>query len=201
MPLSSLHQVGGSQNFFFHFYLDDINGVRIAGILIAVHSACQKIYVYYVNISWTPNNWDPNQARQGAATHTIPTPNFTIHFTKIEHPSSILGSKNTAADSLGNLSPSLSPFYSLTQLDIILRQPDSANNSASGPWILAVYSNSAHSLGTDPQQPTAASVIVRWQFESSSLTIHPKFDEVVSKRNVGQAKVRINCLCTRRSIN
>lgn len=142
-----------------------------------------------VNINWTPNQWDPNQARQGAGSHNIPTPSFIILYTKIEHPNSILSSKNNASDNTENFSPGLTSTYSLTQLDIIPGQPDSTNNSASGPWVLAVYSNSAHPGGADPQQQTAASVIVRWQFETSSLTLHPKFDELESRKNISQVKV------------
>lgn len=48
-----------------------------------------------------------------------------------------------------------------------------------------------HVTDDHPQQQAPSSVIVRWQLETASQTLHPKFDEVASKKTNGQAKVPI----------
>lgn len=162
------------------------------GILIATHSACQKIGLYRVHITWNPAQWDPNQPKQASATHPFPTPSFRIFHSKIEHPSSVFTPNRNQNDNSKEFSPPPSSLYSLTRLDIVPGQSDSTGGSASGPWILAVYSNTVHATGHDPQhQASPSSVIVRWQMETASLTLHPKFDEVISKKNNVQAKVDI----------
>jgi mediator of RNA polymerase II transcription subunit 16 len=157
---------------------------------VATHSACQKINLYRVHIAWNPAQWDQNQPKQASPTHPFPTPSFHIFHSKIENSSSIFTPSGGPSDESKEFSPGQSSLYSLTHLDIVPGQSDSTGGSSSGPWILAVYSNPVHATGHDPQQQAfASSVIVRWQVENAPLTLHPKFDEVISKKNNVQAKV------------
>lgn len=69
-------------------------------------------------------------------------------------------------------------------------QIDSPAGSTASPWIMAVFSKPLHATPEYPEQQGPPSVIARWNLESGPQALHPKFDEVTSKKNNGQARVR-----------
>jgi len=77
-------------------------------------------------------------------------------------------------------------------LEIIPGAVDNPAGSTANPWILAVYSNPLAATPHHTGQNGSASIIVRWQLEAASQNLHPKFDEVVSKKN-HNAQVKV-CL-------
>lgn len=153
-----------------------------AGILIVTHSACQKICFYRVQITWSPQQWDPSQLKQGP--NQFPAPTFRFLHAKVEVPYNIPMNQN--GDSLP-LPPN--PLYCLTRLDAILAAHDNSGGMAANPWIIAVFSIPVHATADHIQQQGPPSIIVRWQLESSPQVLHPKFDEVTSKKNNVQVKV------------
>lgn len=69
-------------------------------------------------------------------------------------------------------------------------QIDGPAGSTASPWVLAIFSKALHASPEYPDQQGPPSVIVRWNLESAPQSVHPKFDEVASKKNTGQPQVR-----------
>lgn len=157
---------------------------KIAGILVATYSVCQKICLYRVQISWNPPQWDTTQGKQAQ----FPIPSFAFLHCKIDMPSSILD-VNQGADEHTDPLPFQNSVYSLNWLEIMPGQIDSPTGSTANPWILAVFAKPLHSAPEYPDQQGPSSVIVRWQLENVPQAFHPKFDEVAPKKNNAQAKV------------
>ncbi|KAF5859321.1 mediator complex subunit [Aspergillus alliaceus] len=156
------------------------------GVLIATHSACQKIYFYRVQINWTPPQWDPSQLKQ--APNQFPAPSFRFMHAKVEAPCIFPSANRNGDENTHDLaSPTNSP-YCLTRLDIILPAHDNSAGLTTNPWIIAVFSIPPHATPDPSQQQSPCSVIVRWQLESAPQVLHPKFDEVMSKKNNVQIK-------------
>ncbi|GAB1196322.1 mediator complex subunit [Aspergillus pseudonomiae] len=156
------------------------------GILIATYSACQKIYFYRVQINWTPPQWDPSQLKQ--APNQFPVPGFRFMHSKVEAPCIIPSASRNGEATSDELPPSTNPLYCLTRLDIVLAAHDNSAGMTTNPWIIAVFSIPPHATPDHSQQPSPCSVIVRWQLESAPQVLHPKFDEVNSKKNNAQIK-------------
>nr|Q5BE03.2 RecName: Full=Mediator of RNA polymerase II transcription subunit 16; AltName: Full=Mediator complex subunit 16 [Aspergillus nidulans FGSC A4] len=157
-----------------------------AGILVATHSACQRISLYRVSIQWTPSQWDPTQQKQGS--QQFPTPSFRLVHMKVEVPYNIPSSNRDAGENPDEQLPFTSSLYCLTSLHIILPASDNSAGSTPNPWIVAVFSIPTHAILPHPQPQIPASVIVRWQLETSLMTLHPRFDDVPSKKGNGQVK-------------
>lgn len=156
------------------------------GVLIATHSACQKIYFYRVQINWTPPQWDPSQLKQ--APNQFPTPSFRFMHAKVEAPCIFPSANRNRDENTHDLASSTNPSYCLTRLDIVLPAHDNSAGLTTNPWIIAVFSIPPHAT-PDPSQPQSpCSVVVRWQLESTPQVLHPKFDEVMSKKNNVQIK-------------
>ncbi|KAL5357003.1 mediator complex, subunit Med16 [Aspergillus floccosus] len=151
------------------------------GILIVTHSACQKICFYRLQINWTPPQWDQSQMKQGS--NQFPVPSFRFMHSKVEVPYDIPMSC-VPGQNPEHLTPPPNPFYRLTHLDAILATQETATN----PWVVAVFSVSPHASPVHPQQQGPPSIIVRWQLETAPQVLHPKFDEVVSKKSNVQIK-------------
>ncbi|QQK46771.1 Mediator complex, subunit Med16 [Penicillium digitatum] len=158
-----------------------------AGILLSTYSACQKMCLYRVHISWNPSQWEP---AQGKPPGQFPVPTFRLIHCKVDMPSNILNI-NRGADHSDQSLPFLNSVYSLTRLEIMPGQFDSPAGSTANPWILAVLSKPLHAIHDYPEQQGPPSVIVRWHLESASQLLHPKFDEVTSKKSNAQAKPRM----------
>lgn len=157
---------------------------------MATHSACENISLYRVFISWSPPVWDQNQPRPPTGTHTFPVPTFRIVHNKFENPSRVFTHNKGQTENGEGPPPGLNSLYSLTSLDIVPGPSESTGNTTTGPWVLAVYSSQIHAVGPElSQQGSPASVIARWQLETSTLSLHPVFEEVVSKKATVQAKV------------
>jgi mediator of RNA polymerase II transcription subunit 16 len=166
------------------------NNKEPGSILVATHSACDNISLYRVFISWSPPVWDPNQLRQPSGTHAFPVPTFRIVHNKIEKPSRVFTPNKSQNESGEELPSDVNALYSLTRLDIVPGPSESTGGATTGPWILAVYSSQTHAVRPElSQQGTPASVIARWQLEATTLSLHPVFEEVVSKKATVQAKV------------
>ncbi|KAL5045781.1 mediator of RNA polymerase II transcription subunit 16 [Aspergillus fruticulosus] len=157
-----------------------------AGILIATHSVCQKISLYRVSIQWTPSQWDPTQQKQGPQQYPIPS--FRLVHLKVEVPYNIPSSNRGTGENSDEQSPLTSSLYCLTSLQIILPASDNSAGSTPNPWIVAVFSIPPHSIHPHQQPQVPASVIVRWQLETGLPALHPKFDDVPSKKGNGQVK-------------
>ncbi|KAL4782995.1 mediator of RNA polymerase II transcription subunit 16 [Aspergillus varians] len=156
-----------------------------AGILIATHSACHKISIYRVSIQWNPPQWDPMQHKQG--TQQFPTPSFRFVHSKVEVPYNI-PSNQGAGENSDQQFPLTSSLYCLTSLQIILPASDNSAGSTPNPWIVGVFSIPPHAIIPHQQPQVPASAIVRWQLETGITTLHPKFDEVTSKKSNAQIK-------------
>ncbi|KAF7594100.1 mediator complex subunit [Aspergillus hancockii] len=152
------------------------------GILIATHSACQKIYFYRVQINWAPQQWDPSQLKQ--TPNQFPVPSLRFMHSKVEAPCVVPSSRENPDD----LAASANPLYCLTRLDIVLAAHDNSPGVTTNPWIIAIFSTPLHTASGHSQQQTPCSLIVRWQLESAPQVLHPKFDEVTSKKNHAQVK-------------
>lgn len=152
-----------------------------SGIIITTHSLCQKISVYRVHISWNPPQWDPSLPKQS---NLFPVPSFRFTHCNVEIPGSIWRANRSSSGEIPDESqPSANALYSLTNLEVILGAVDNPSGATSNPWILAVYSSPPHAAPNHPERPGAASIIVRWQLDSATQSLHPKFDEVASKKN------------------
>ncbi|KAL4916259.1 mediator of RNA polymerase II transcription subunit 16 [Aspergillus aurantiobrunneus] len=156
-----------------------------AGILIATYSACEKISLYRVSIQWNPPQWDPTQQKQGP--QQFPVPSFRFVHSKVEVPYNIPSSRGTG-ENPDEQSPLTSSLYCLTSLQIILPASDNSAGSTPNPWIVAVFSIPPHAILPHQQLQVPASTIVRWQLETGIPTLHPKFDEVASKKSNVQIK-------------
>ncbi|KAL4941327.1 hypothetical protein BDV06DRAFT_229775 [Aspergillus oleicola] len=156
-----------------------------AGILIATHSTCQKISLYRVSIQWNPPQWDPTQQKQTPPQY--PVPSFRFIHTKVEVPYNIPNNRG-ASENPDEQFPLPSSLYCLTSLQIILPASDNSAGSTPNPWIVAVFSIPPHAILSHQQPQVPASAIVRWQLETSVPTLHPKFDEVASKKTNIQVK-------------
>ncbi|KAL4809606.1 mediator of RNA polymerase II transcription subunit 16 [Aspergillus unguis] len=159
-----------------------------AGILIATHSACQKISIYRVNIQWNPPQWDPAPQKQNSQPYPIPS--FRFVHSKVEVPYDIPSNRG-AGENENEQSPPTSSLYSLTSLQIILPASDNSAGSTPNPWIVGVFSISLHAIIPHQQPQVPTSVIVRWQLETGAPSLHPKFDEVPSKKSNVQVKPQI----------
>jgi len=146
--------------------------------------------LYRVHITWNPPQWEPTQAKQPGQ---FPIPSFRLIHCKVDMPSTILN-VNRGPDHSDQSSPFLNNVYSLTRLEIMPGQVDSPAGSTASPWILAIFSKPLHATHDYPEQHGPPSVMVRWHLESAPQTLHPKFDEVASKKSNAQAKVRNICL-------
>ncbi|KAJ5329439.1 Mediator complex subunit Med16 [Penicillium brevicompactum] len=155
-----------------------------AGILLATYSACQKLCLYRVHITWNPPQWEPTQAKQPGQ---YPVPSIRLIHCKVDMPSNILN-VNHGLDHSDNSLPFSNTVYSLTRLEIMPGLVDSPAGSSANPWILAIFSKPLHAPHEYPEQLGPSSVIVRWHLESAQQTLHPKFDEVASKKSNAQAK-------------
>lgn len=144
-------------------------------------------------MTWTPSQWDP-QARP-SSNQNFPVPAFRISQSKIEHPSLIFTPSRDQSQSAGDAAPPPhNPLYFLTRLEIIPGQSENTPGSSSGPLIMAIYSIPAQPQAQNQQQNTPPSVIVRWQLETTTLSLHPVFEEVIARKANIQAKESICCL-------
>ncbi|KAI9928807.1 hypothetical protein ASPWEDRAFT_127770 [Aspergillus wentii DTO 134E9] len=159
-----------------------------AGVFIATHSSCQKICLYRLQVTWNPPNWDP---KIPASAQSPPVPSMRFAHCKVETPGNILSTAHSSGENSDQTSSSTNSVYSLTRLEIICAPAVDSQSGSTPPWILAVFSNSLHATNGHPEQQGPASVIVRWQLESGSQTLHPKFDEVPSKKNNAQVKPKM----------
>ena len=180
--------------FFFFVFCITSTDQHEASIIIATHSTAGRICIYRVVMVWNPAQWDPNQTRQAFATQQFPLPSFHIAHCKVDMPSHILSSGNNRLSAAGEEGPEdpSSPVYNLTQLHVFSRPQESQNAVAAGPgcgpYVVAVFSSPLHVIAesSGQQQRSSSSVIVRWQFRTGTQVLHPKFDEVISKRNGGK---------------
>lgn len=159
------------------------------GILIATSSACGKICVYRLQITWTPAQWDPSQMKQSSSGNTFPVPSFHFVHCKIDLPNNILRTALQPGENSEDTLPSTNSFYSLTRLEIVPGPSDNPPGSTAKPSLLGVFSKSLHPTSNHSDQQMPPSVILRWHLDTSSQTLHPKFDEVTSKRGNTQVKV------------
>ncbi|KAL2817830.1 mediator complex, subunit Med16 [Aspergillus granulosus] len=156
-----------------------------AGILIATHSACQKISLYRVQIQWNPPQWD--QAQQKQNPQQFPVPSFRFLHAKVEVPYNIPSNRGVA-ENPDEQFPVTNSLYCLTSLQIILPASDNSAGSTPNHWIVAVFSIPPHAVLHHQQPQVPSSVIIRWQLESGVPTLHPKFDEVNPKKSNVQIK-------------
>ncbi|CRG85078.1 Mediator of RNA polymerase II transcription subunit 16 [Talaromyces islandicus] len=162
------------------------------GILVATHSLLEKISLYRIDVTWTPPHWDQTQPKQMSGTLAFPVPAFNITHSKTENPGRIFKTNRDETGNLGEPAPYQNSLYQITSLDIIAGQPDHAGVSFSGPWILAIYSSPIQDTGHDVrQQAPPSSIIVRWQLESTTLSLHPVFEELVQKKAIAQNKTKV----------
>lgn len=162
------------------------------GALVATHSFSEKLSLYRIQVMWTPSQWDPAQQRQASGALNFPVPTIHITHCKTEVPGRMFGFDNNQADDSETSATGHSFLYQLTSLEVVSGQSDNTGNTTSAPWILAVYSSPLSSMGHDhQQQEPPPSVMVRWQLETSTLNLHPVFEELVSKKANGQHKVKL----------
>ncbi|OQE94703.1 hypothetical protein PENNAL_c0003G03368 [Penicillium nalgiovense] len=157
------------------------------GILLSTYSACQKMCLYRLDIGWNPSQWEPTP---GKPPGQFPVPTFRLIHCKVDMPSNILN-VNRGPDHSDQSLPFLNSVYSLTRLEIMPGQFDSLAGSTANPWILAVLSKPLHAIHDYPDQQGPPSVIVRWHLESAPQPLHPKFDEVPSKKSNAEAKPKM----------
>ncbi|KAJ5135801.1 Mediator complex subunit Med16 [Penicillium bovifimosum] len=158
-----------------------------AGILLATYSACQKICLYKVHISWNPPQWEPTQGKMPGQ---FPVPTFHLVHCKVDMPSNMMD-VNPGPDHPDQSLPFSNSIYSLTRLEIMPGQVDGPAGSGANPWILAVLSKPLHAIHDYPEQQGPSSIIVRWHLDSAQQTLHPKFDEVTSKKSNAQVKPKM----------
>ncbi|OQD89518.1 hypothetical protein PENANT_c002G09063 [Penicillium antarcticum] len=157
-----------------------------AGILLATYSACQKMCLYRVHIAWNPPQWEPTQGKQ----QPPPVPSFRLNHCKVDMPGNILN-VNRGPEHADQSIPFMNSVYSLTRLEIMPAQSDSPQGSTANPWILAVFSKPLHAIPDYQEQQGPPTVMLRWHLESTPQTLHPKFDEVASKKSNTQVKPKL----------
>lgn len=160
----------------------------VDGILAATHSACGKICVFRVKITWSPATWDQTQSKQSSSSaNPFPTPSFRFSHLNIQ--GTVNFSSGSTEDGSDEFSQSAHLLYGLTRLDIIPGQLDNSAGLNVAPTLIAVYTTTVHAMPETPEQQRPASVIVRWQLEMTNRTFHPKFDEVIPRKSNQQPKV------------
>ncbi|OJJ49688.1 hypothetical protein ASPZODRAFT_89066 [Penicilliopsis zonata CBS 506.65] len=159
------------------------------GILVATYSSCQKICLYRVQINWT--QLDNSQPKPAPPSAQFQTPAFRLHHVKIESPGNFLGPNRNLGESSEDFPSFPSSVYCLTHLTIIQNPLDNPTGTATGPYMIAVYANPLCASPDHAGVHGSASVIVRWQLDTASQTLHPKFDEVASKKTSIQAKPKV----------
>ncbi|KAI9041628.1 mediator of RNA polymerase II transcription subunit 16 [Aspergillus affinis] len=162
-------------------------GAVQGGIVIATHSACQKLCFYRAQINWTPAQWDPSQLKHPPNPSQYPVPNFRFMHAKVESSCNLPSLNRDEGQDSNGVPQTTNSLYCLTHLDIIMAAHDSPSGMTTNPWIVAVFSIPPHAV-PDHSQQLPAGVIVRWQLESAPQVLHPKFDEVTSKKNSVQMK-------------
>lgn len=189
MPLSWLLRVCFYSSLVRHSMAKSFT-LLLDGILVATHSLLEKISLYRIDITWTPAHWDQTQPKQASGTLGFPVPAFNITHSKTENPGRIFKTNNHETGNIGDPAPYQNSLYQITSLDIISGQPDHAGGSFSGPWILAIYSSPIQNTPHDVRhQAPPSSIMVRWQLESTTLNLHPVFEELVQKKASAQNKV------------
>ncbi|KAE8549529.1 hypothetical protein EYB25_008051 [Talaromyces marneffei] len=162
------------------------------GILVATHSLSERLSLYRVQIMWNPPQWDQAQQRQASGVTPFPVPSIRIINCKTETPGRVFSFNKDQTDDLQNIAPNQSFLYQLTNLELVSGQFDNTGATTSPPCILAVYSSPYNSAAHDPQQQEPpASVMVRWQLETSTLNLHPIFEESLSKKTNGQQRTKL----------
>ncbi|KAH8697294.1 putative RNA polymerase II mediator complex subunit Sin4 [Talaromyces proteolyticus] len=162
------------------------------GVLVAAHSLSEKISLYRLEVTWNPSHWDPNPQRQATGALAFPVPTFGITHYKTVNPGRLFTTKKSETENLAESSSSKNSLYQLTSLDIIAGQSDNTGNSFSSPWILAIYSTPIHAPNHAARpQMSPSSVMVRWQLETTNLSLHPVFEELVPKKASGQNKTKV----------
>ncbi|PYI12583.1 mediator of RNA polymerase II transcription subunit 16 [Aspergillus sclerotiicarbonarius CBS 121057] len=159
------------------------------GILVATYSVCQKIRFYRVQINWNPPQWDPAQQPKQTQ-NQFPVPTFRFTHSKVETSCTVPDTPRNDGQISDDLQSVSNPLYSLSRLEIILPASDNAVGSTANPWIVAVFSSTPQVTPDHPAQQGPASILVRWQLDTAVFTLHPKFDEITSKRNSIQTKPR-----------
>lgn len=120
----------------------------------------------------------------------FPTPSFRLIHCKVEIPCDLFSINRDAGENIEGLSPFINSPYNLTRLEIIPGPLDNPAGSTAGPWVIAVLSSPLHATPDHPGQLGSSNVVVRWQLDTAAQTLHPKFDEVVLKKNnAAQTKV------------
>lgn len=144
--------------------------------------------LYRVSITWNPQQWDPATAKQ---TGTFPIPSFHFRHCNIDIPATISNPTRGLEEHSDQPLPSANSSYALSRLEVMPGQIDSPTGSTASPWILGIFSKPLHATPEYPEQQGPSSVIVRWQLESSVQALHPKFDELSSKKSNTQPKSKV----------
>lgn len=179
---AELKNSGYSDRLLTHAAIGAVQG----GIVVATHSACQKLGFYRAQINWTPAQWDQSMLKHGPS--QFPVPSFRFMHAKVETSCSVPSVNRSEGQNPNDAPQSSNSLYCLTHLDIMMAAHDNPSGMTTNPWIVAVFCIPPHAV-QDPSQQLPPSVIVRWQLESPPPVLHPKFDEVTSKKNNVQVKV------------
>ncbi|EDN06886.1 predicted protein [Histoplasma mississippiense (nom. inval.)] len=161
------------------------------GISIAAYSTYGKLYFYRIQVKWDPPEWDLTM-KPGGGPVAFPTPAFQILHTKTEILSAIFHPQAHDVDYITGFPSPNGSIYNLTHLEIITApQAVPGTQAATGPCIIAVASIPAQSQLGQPPPSGPSSILVRWQLDTMAQSLHPNFDNVVSKNTASSPKPKI----------
>ncbi|KAL1954471.1 hypothetical protein VTO42DRAFT_1147 [Malbranchea cinnamomea] len=149
--------------------------VEGSGILIATYSTCGRLCLYRATVKWDPPQGGVFRPPSIQIVHIqSESPKVSFHWPGVSsgHPESIQSVQTS--------------LFSLTHLEIITGFPDTPGGTFP-PNVMAVFSSPPVPPGAQSQEGPA-SVIVRWEISTMTLTLHSSFDDVISKKSVAQLK-------------
>lgn len=165
--------------------------MNIDGILVATHSLSEKLSLYRVQIMWNPGQWDPTQQRQGSVAIQFPEPSIRVTHCKTEILERTFSFPEDVTDGSQEKAFNQNFLYQLTNLELVSGQSENIGTGTSATWIIAVFSSPCNGTDVESQEargPSAA-VMVKWQLETSILSLHPVFEEVITRKSHVQQKV------------
>lgn len=147
--------------------------------MFATYSSCGRLCLYRATIKWEPS--------QGGPSNAFPVPSIQLVHIKSTSPQTAFHSSGASSSNLGTFQSAQTSLFNLTHLEIVTGFSGTPG-SFFPPNIVAVFSAPSVSPGGQTQDGPS-SVIVIWEVDSTTQTLHSSFDDVVSKKSVAQLKV------------
>lgn len=156
--------------------------------MLATYSSGGRLCLYRATIKWETSQSESTSKQAPPNTASSLAPSIQLVSIKSEFPRPGPLAQGSEAQNMEVLPPAQTSLFRMTHLEIITGCPD-APGGAFPPLVLGVFSSPPLSFdGQSHDGPS--SVLVRWEIGSTSQKLHSSFDDVVSKKQPSQLKVR-----------